>query len=80
MPFSSYDVQGLRLLSHAHAEAMERMQKSLNRPCTKEKRLLSAAGSQQILRKPMIPACVNLQLYLMLHSTQFCCPRMSSGI
>ncbi len=34
MPFSSYDVRGLRLLSRAHAEAMERLQKSLNRPCS----------------------------------------------
>jgi hypothetical protein len=34
MPFSSYDVHGLRLLSHAHTEAMESLQKSLNRPLT----------------------------------------------
>ena len=38
MPFSSYDVHGLRLLSHAHAEAMERLQKSLNRPCTQREK------------------------------------------
>jgi hypothetical protein len=38
MPFSSYDVHGLRLLSHAHAEAMERLQKSLNRPCTEREK------------------------------------------
>jgi hypothetical protein len=45
MPFSSYDVHGLRLLSHAHAEAMERMQKSLNWPCTQGEK---AAFSRRI--------------------------------
>ena len=45
MPFSSYDVHGLRLLSHAHAEPMERMQKSLNWPCTQGEK---AAFSRRI--------------------------------
>jgi hypothetical protein len=38
MPFSSYDVHGLRSLSYAHAEAMERLQKSLNRPCSQREK------------------------------------------
>jgi hypothetical protein len=38
MPFSCYDNRGLRLLSHAHAEAMERLQKSLNRPGTQREK------------------------------------------
>jgi hypothetical protein len=38
MPFSCYDNRGLRLLCHAHAEAMERLQKSLNRPCTEREK------------------------------------------
>jgi hypothetical protein len=38
MPFSSYDVHCLRLLSHAHAEAVERLQKSLNRSCTERQK------------------------------------------
>jgi hypothetical protein len=45
MPFSSYDAHGLRLLSHAQAEAMERLQKSLNRPCTPREK---AAFSRRI--------------------------------
>jgi hypothetical protein len=32
MSFSSYDVHGLRLLSHAHSEAMASLQKRLGRP------------------------------------------------
>ena len=72
MPFSSYDAHALRLLWHAHAEAMASLQK-LGRPFSESEKAKLSKRSSRIFRGPMTPGCESRLPCTRLRFAEFDC-------